>query len=357
MTVPTVFARPERLRQFRVTAGALADGLAFRCAELDAAVDRYRVATERAYEADCGPAADTVAALGLAVRHLGEWVGRVGDAFDDLTTMGGVAFGSSDLLLAALPPELRLTGEAGSTSGASGPGGIDLASAGLTFARAAAVGIGPRQLDALAVIVGPERQLGRVLASAAESPRVAGIARYVAVLDAAQHGVAEGAHRWQSEPDRPWAERGGRAAFDGALTAAGSYGGTVAGERIATQACTPFVGPVAAAAVCGPVGATHGAGVGRRAAEAVSDHLLGDEPEAWERDPQAVADEIADVDPVVFDAVEPMIVDAAAAASADADRHADFVMEHPWRWSVEYPDAPVHGAPPAAPEVPVAGPR
>jgi hypothetical protein len=352
MPVPLVFARPDRLRRFRLTAGALAEGLTTRQVALADAVDHYRSLTERAYEADCEAAVDAIRALGRAVQELGEWVGRVGDAFDELPSVDGVNLGPVPDLLAALPPELRLT-DVGNDDGNTSLGDVDLAGTGLTLVRMAALGAHPRDLAAVAAVVGPERATGRALAGAAQSVSGHALGRFLDGAQAVASGAREGWRRWESEPDREAPERVGRAAVDGLLNAAGGFGGSSAGAAAGSSLCA---GSVVAGPLCASVGARAGGALGATVAERISDWALGDEPERWERDPGALAAEVADADPTA-EGVAPMLEEAAADAEAAARRHADFVLDHPWLWDDEYADAPEHAAPPPAADVPVDGPR
>jgi hypothetical protein len=350
----TVFARPDRLRRFRVTAGALADGLAVRAAALEGAVDAYRLRTERAFEVDARPLVDAVRALGLTVRELGDWVGQVGDAFASLPALGGVALGSADDLRAALPAGLRFG--SGATSGAGGPGGSGWArgAVGFTVQAVVAGGVDARDLRAVASVIGSGTRVGGALAGAADHPAAMPIGRFLDVGAAAAAGAAETHQRWVGEPDRPAVERGARAALDGALAAAGSYGGAAAGAWAGGTVCAPVP---AVAPACAAVGARAGGWAGSNAAEAVSDLVLGDEAEPWERDPAGLAREVADIDHALVDAVAPFVEEAAGTARAAADRHADFVVDHPWLWDDGYAGVPATAPPPAAADVPSSGPR
>ena len=356
MPVVDVWARPDRLRRFAVTAGAMADGLAWRRGELDDAIGEYRGATEPAYEADCDGLVGAVEAIGLALRALGEWVGRVGDAFELGFPFGGARLMSVDDLAAALPPELRLDGERDPDDrDADGRAteGADLGALGLTLATLAASTTGRREVGQMATILEGSRG-GRRLDAVARSSAAVGVRRLLEVVGLVQVGLAEGGQRWDSEPHRPTAERAGRAALDGGLAVAGTAAGTRVGGGLATAACGPALGPAAVA--CFPVGAGPGAGVGRRAAELLSDRVLGDEPEPWERDPELLAEEIGDADPEALDDVRAVLDGVAADAAERAERHADFVLDHPWLWDDDHAGAPQHEPPPAGPQQPASGP-
>jgi hypothetical protein len=358
MPVPFVSARPDRLGHLRTTAGGIADGLRQREGQLDRAVDRYRARTEPAFQAECGRTDEALAAFAASIAFLGEWVGQVGDAFAEAGGLGGIHLLTEELLFAALPSHLVPGGEFGVADGlpALDPGRV--AGAGLGLATALATNPHPQQLAALSRLVGPDRQAGRWLSRGAASPAAHDAARYVAVLGALTIGIDEAGHRWRSEPDRHWAERSARAAFDGAVAAGATYGGGAAGQELGTAVCSPIVGPVAAAAVCGPVAAAQAAPAARRAGEALTDLLLGDEPEPWEREPDDVAAQIVEVDEELLAEVQPFLDEAAELGAVAADRHADFVMDHPWLWDDAFADAPVVANPNPVPDpVPVAGAR
>jgi hypothetical protein len=354
MPIEDVYARPERLQQLRVTAGGLADGLARRRGELADAIAAYQARTERAYEADCRGVADAVDGVGRAVRELGLWVGEVGDAFERLPSVfGELHLGGIGQLLAGLPPALQL--EPADSGGRGGEVGAAAGALGLTVASAATRGATPSQLDVLAVTVGRESAVAAVTRAVDDTPAGPVVGRLLDLMGVALVGIDEGVRRWSSEPDRETIERLARATFDGLLAAGGTYGGATVGGGLATAACVPAMGP--AAPGCGAVGSLVGGRVGRRVAEVVSDAILGDESEPWERDAEALADEIADVDDEAFDAVEPLLDEAEAEATEAADRHNDFILDHEWLWDDEHRDAPHHAPPPPAPDVPVAGPR
>jgi hypothetical protein len=359
VTVPDVWARPERLRQFRRTAQAMADGLAWRRGELADAVGEYRSRTEPAYEADCDGLLAALEAIAGAVRALGEWVGRVGDAFELGIPFGGVRLMTAGELAAALPPELRLPRTEGAGGGHEGRGDPAVAVAGatgmgLTVASAAAAAIRPADLEAVAAVVGRESAADRRVGAAGDAPRPARVTRLLEVLGLLQVGLGEAGHRWEREPDRPTGERVARAGVDGALAAAGTLAGGRAGGMAAAAACAPALG--AAALACAPVGAGPGAGLGRRGAEWLSDQLLGPEPESWEREPERLAAEIGDVDEEVLDEVAPAIEEARAGARERARAHADFVLDHPWLWDDDHAGAPHHEPPPPAPDQSARGP-
>jgi hypothetical protein len=359
MPVPVVSARPDRLGQLRATGRGIADGLHQRARHLDGSVDHYGVRTERAFEVDCSGAAEAVAAFALAVEALGAWVGEVGDAFAGAGGFAGVRFLPESVFLQALPRHLGGGGGA-EIVGAIGLGGGPAGSnpPGFTLATAVVTGASPQQVEALAALVGPDRPGGRWLARAASSPTTADAARYLAGVGALTVGVAEARHRWGAEPHRPWLDRAARAGFDGAVAGAASLGGGAGGQAVGTAVCTPVMSPVAAAAVCGPVAAALGSELVRNLGEDLTDAILGDEPAPWERDPEELAAAIAEPDPDVLEAVQPVLDESAEAGGVAADRHADFVMDHPWLWDDEFTDAPSipNPNPPSAPQ-PASGPH
>lgn len=323
-----VHARPDRLQQLRRTAGGLADGLGVRRGALDDAVARYRAGTEPAFAVNGDDLPVTVGAMAAAVRQLGEWVGQVGDAFAEAsaaTVLDGVHQVHGGELDELLPPELRVAAMVGVQGGAS--------------ARRAEPGDDDVDLVEVAVTLGGA-PLGRV-------------GRIADAVEAVRAGMDEAARRWAAEPDRPAPERLARAGIDGALNGAGTFGGAVGGTWAGAALCAPtVVGPVPCAVVGGHIGGW----VGGRVGELAGDAILGDEPEPWEHDPDALAAAIGDVDADVDEALLPAVEAIAGDAALAADRHVEFVAEHPWLAGDDYADAPPSAAPPPAPVVPRTGP-
>jgi phage tail tape-measure protein len=158
----------------------------------------------------------------------------------------------------------------------------------------------------------------------AASPRTPGLAVAVDAAAAARVGVDEGLHRWNAEPDREPVDRAVRAIADGALNAGGIYGGASGGAAVGSAICGAVqLGVPGCAAAASYVGGW----LGHRAGEWLSDQLLGDEPEAWEQEPEAFAAEIADVDDETIDALRPIVDDAADATAEAVARQHDFLLE------------------------------
>jgi hypothetical protein len=328
----TVFARPDRLQHFRLASAEAADDLARRASALDSAVGAYLRATERAYEAPCASAPQAVDAYAGALRGLGAWVGRVGDAFDDVGVFGGRRFISMDRLTARLPIGLRL--------------GTELPVAGTLVAAEAVIdGAHPRDLRAVALVFGTGTAAAATVAAAADGPVGRSLGRYLDFGAAVSRGASESEARWRSEPHLDLPERFGRAALDGVVAAGGTYAGSAGGIALGGWACSPLGPPVQA--VCAAAGARAGSAVGGAIAETVSDTVLGPEPAP----PPSPRDGI----PLVTGQIDA----AADAVTAAADAHADFVLERPWLWDDEFADAPSHPHPVVPPQVPPrsAGPR
>jgi hypothetical protein len=359
--MPTlVFARPDHLHRFRATAHGAADGLEVRRRALGDAVDRYRARTEPTFEVDCAGADEAVHAVVLAVRQLGAWVGAVGDAFEAIGVsqgdLDGVFLAAADRLADALPAALRVVDGAGPRRPAMGEDedddGFDLAD-GLTIASAAGAGLRRSEMRALASVVGRDGAAGRALGAASESPRVPGLARFLDLTAALRAGGGEAANRWEAEPDRPPVERAGRAALDGLLAGGGSYGGAAGGAWLGATLCAPSLIGIPP---CASAGSYAGGWLGGRAAEWLSDRILGPEPDPPGPDRDEVAAEVGDVDGAVLDVLEPVVADAADDASEAGARHADFVLDHPWLWDDDHADAPHHEPPPPTPVLPRTGP-
>lgn len=338
-----VFARPERLQQFRTTAGALAAGLAARTNRLDAAVADYRLHTESAFEVPCSELVDALRHLRAALDELGEWVGQVGDAFDGLPSFDGIAFCRTEFL--GLLPAVSLPGDRGGRYADLLELAEDLAVGALGGIRDGATAAADDV--AVGVARGAAGLAQRAAAAAARNP-IFTASQLLSYVSAAQQGIAELRHRWHAEADRPTPERAARAALDGALNTAGTIGGGGAGGWLGNLACGPPCAPILAAA---------GSELGRRGGELAGDLLLGEERPEWQRDPLLLADEISDVDVGAIVALQPSLDGVAADAEALADRHADFVIDHPWVWADTYGDAPVVPSPPPAPDVPTRGLR
>jgi hypothetical protein len=302
MTARVVFAHPDRLRQFRVTAGAMADGLAVRRESLHAAVAGYEGSTEPLYRADCRAALEGVRALGVALRELGEWVGRVGDAFETLPEIDGVHLGRLERLVAALPPELRTDDDWAAAGGGS-------------------VGSRARPSRGRGLQPNPGATAATMFLGAVD---VGGGLQLLA------QGLAEGRARADAERDRGALDRLARGAIDGGASVAGTVGGSNLGQATGAAVCAEAPALVPA---CGAVGSAIGGALGRRAGEWVTDRVLGEEPEPWERDPGRLANEIAELDPAEVEALEPMVEQAREESADRAGRHTDFVLDHPWMWN------------------------
>ena len=329
----TVYARPDRLQRFRDASADAADDLDRRASALDLAVGGYLRATERAYEAPCSSAPDAVGAYAGAMRGLGAWVGRVGDAFEGAGMFDGRRFTTMDRLTAWLPSGLHL--------------GRELPAAGtLVAAEAIIEGAHPRDLRAIAQVFGAGTSATATVVAAVESSAGRTVGRYLDWGAAVSRGARESEARWRSESDLDLPERFGRAALDGVIATGGTYAGSAAGIGLGNWACSPLGLPVQA--VCAAAGARAGASIGGEVAELVSDAVLGPEPALPPPPPRDAT------------ALVTAEIDAAAHAVAEAaESHADFVLERPWLWDDEFADAPSHPHPVGPPQAPArpAGPR
>lgn len=283
MGVPdVVFAQPERLARWAALAAAVAEGLDVRRAALAAAVARHRLRTAAAYRVDGDALVDEVRALARHIEDLGAWVAEVGRAFAAAGHGIDGRFAATPAALAAAVPVPRAVPpvEPGPTGPAPGPSAL----------------------------------------AAAGSSRADGGA-------AARAGLAEALARWHAEGDRPPLERAGRALLDGALNAGGAYLGASHGAAVGAALCGPTeVGVLP----CVAAGGVLGGWLGRQAGEWLSDRILGDEPDADEVDPDAVAAAIGRATAADATVLRPEVEAAAAEAAAAADRHARFVARHPW---------------------------
>lgn len=96
------------------------------------------------------------------------------------------------------------------------------------------------------------------------------VPRFIPLIGDAFTGLMAGAERWNSEPDRPFWERLGRAALDGGANFAGSMAGSVIGGAIGAGAVT-LVGAGIGAVTGSVPGALAGGGAGVIAGGVIGD--------------------------------------------------------------------------------------
>ncbi|MGH9185070.1 MAG: hypothetical protein ACRD0U_04530 [Acidimicrobiales bacterium] len=364
-------ARPARLRHFRTTADAIADGLVRRVSASESAKDAYVGGNEYTYRVDAGPLLDAASALADTLRSLGVWVGDVGDAFaavdgDDLDDTHSLA---DDTLIANLPPEQRddpfREGEGVTPSlddwepvpGVEPPPWLDPLRGTDTVldwtepALAAAVG------HYLQRVSGYTRATGTEVAGYVRyDPRFGGraiLGRFATAADLDRFGrwvgrgavgisfAAGAAEQWFSDEGLDTGERIGRAAWMGGWTAAGSGLGGWGGAAIGGAACAAGGVTAPAAPVCALAGGIIGGIGGGAAFSWVADQMPWmDDPDPAERDHDDLADGIASFDLEPVQEMAPLVAEAARTASEDNQALIDGLLLDPTLRHEHYPDAP-----------------
>lgn len=301
MPVVTSSARPDRLQRFGDTTAVLRDAFRFPVVELATVVAQYRRRCDPRYQAPCETLAEDVELWSFQVDELGQWVRRVGVAFEQAGARAPTRFGSSDLGdgIRHVTPDPSRVGPAPVLA-------FDVPRSADVDKAPAPAGAGPSAASAAETVVAGAGTLGGHLGTAAgASAEVLGgpvgaqrrdllrkVGNRVGGAGVAAGGVAQFLH----DADVGLAERAARAALGAGVDLAPTVAATALTPTL-VAGCATF-GPVAPLCVGASfLGVAYGAG---RLVDKVKELVLADRtPAAGAHDAKALRAAVRRPDPNV----------------------------------------------------------
>lgn len=305
----TASARPERLTNLAETAVAIVEALRTRAGWLTDEWDAYEQTNGAAWRFDFSDLPGAITAWAGSLGNIGEWTGRVGEAFlaADSDDPGGRHELDEARLHALMPCDARRfidDSDADDTVDWGDPDDPPAWLEALDF-TAMAIGHAGSGVDAVDVsyVVGTGTAARWSPATPAVLGRFAsasGFARFADVLgggSAGLSGLSAGLDQWQDDAGTlnfTDGEVAARATARGTATGLAALGGSTAGGSIVTTTVCVSSGPVCAGIVIIGVGLF---------ASGVADRLVDwvmPSPAPAEHDPELVTDEIEDVPPTAL---------------------------------------------------------